>query len=347
MNQRADGRWIKAVTINGQRKYFYSTAKTEKQAEKDIANQMLEYDAKLHREKHNFKDLAEQMLEIREKTVSTSTLECYRYSLKHLERFYDTDMEDITPSMLQSLLNEMATKKYTQSAISKTKIIFGLVLDFAVLKGLNINNFIRSIKVPRVGKSKITAPDDAVITKIKNSTGVEYSEFAQMLLYTGMRRGEIVALQRKDIDLEKGVINVWRSVEYLANQPNVKDMPKTINSVRSIPILNDLLPVAKKLCKGLTANDFIFGKEKPLTATMVNKRWKKYVEQIGCPDLNMHQLRHAYAKILYRAGIDVKTAQGLLGHADITTTMNIYTDFSEDVVTRSMDKVNEFMANSF
>ena len=347
MKQRADGLWEKAITINGKVKHFYSKAPTEKQAEKDILNQIVEYDAKLHREKHNFKELAEQMLEIREKTVSTSTLECYGYALKHLERFYDIDMEDITPSMLQSLLNEMALKKYSQSAIAKTKIVFGLVLDFAILRGLNINNFIRSIKVPRMPRTKITAPEDAVITRIKNSANIDFGDFALMLLYTGMRRGELVALQRKDIDLKSNIIHIWRSVEYLVNQPNLKDIPKTLNSIRDIPIPNDLKPIVAKLCKGIKPDEFIFGKEKPLTATMVNKRWKKYAKSIGYPDLNMHQLRHAYAKILYRAGVDVKTAQGLLGHADIKTTMNIYTDFSEDMVSKSMDKLNAFMANSF
>lgn len=344
MNRRPDGRWQKSITINGQRKFFYSTANTEKQAKKDIANQMLEYDTKLYREKHNFKELAEQMLEVREKIVSTSTLECYKHSLKHLSKFYDMYMEDITPSMVQSVLNDMATKKYSQSAISKTKIVFGLVLDYAILKGLNINNYIRSIKVPRALRAKITAPEDAVIIKITNSKDVDFGDFALMLLYTGMRRGELVALQRRDVDLRSNSIHVWRSVEYLANQPNLKDMPKTLNSIRDIPIPNDLKPIISKLCKGLKPDDFIFGKEKPLTATMVNKRWKKYVEQIGCPDLNMHQLRHAYAKILYRAGVDVKTAQGLLGHADIKTTMNIYTDFSDDMVAKSIDKVNDFIA---
>lgn len=347
MKQRKDGSWEKGITINGKVRHFYSHAPTEKQAEKDIANQLIEFDKKLHKEKHNFKELAERMLEQKEKTVSTTTVTSYRYALKHLDIFFDMDIENIQPRLIQCLLTQMSEAQYSQSAIAKVKLVFGLVLDYAVMSGAEVTNFMRSVKAPRAPRAKISAPEDNIIAKIKNASEANFADFALMLLYTGMRQGELVALQRKDIDLKNRFIYVNRSVEYIVNTPHLKAMPKTQNSIRKIPIFDDLLPIIRNLCKGLKPDDFLFGKNKPFTKTMLRKRWAKYTKEIGVPDLNMHQLRHAYAKILYRAGVDVKTAQGLLGHADIKTTMNIYTDFSDDMIYKSAHKVNEFLANSF
>ena len=72
----------------------------------------------------------------------------------------------------------------------------------------------------------------------------------------------------------------------------------------------------------------------------------KYTATIGYRFTN-HQLRHAYAKLLYKAGVDPKTAQRLLRHADIQTTMNIYTEFDEEVTQASVKKANEYLNSRF
>ena len=83
MKKRADGRWRKTKTIDGIRVAFYSTAETEKQAIKDIENQMLAYSAKMYNRKHNFKILADKMLELQSQSISYNTillqLPCIKY----------------------------------------------------------------------------------------------------------------------------------------------------------------------------------------------------------------------------------------------------------------------------
>ena len=99
-------------------------------------------------------------------------------------------------------------------------------------------------------------------------------------------------------------------------------------------------------CRDMKPTDFVFGLDKPLSETAVKKRWKKYCQEVGI-DVHMHQLRHAYAKLLYRAGVDAKTAQGLLGHSNINITMDIYTDFSEEMNVKSATKINALMSDLF
>lgn len=347
MFKRKDGRWEHCITISpGRRKTFYSSEPTEKKALADIQKKILQFNNDEIRNKHNFFVLAEKMLEEKESQIAYKTYECYNVSLKHLSAFYEMNIEDITPSMVQNLLNGMARKQYSHSTIAKTKIVFGMVLDYAILHNLSLNNFMPSIKVPKNAvKNKVySASDKDINLIIKNAQIEEFGMWAMILLCTGMRRGELAAIQKSDIDFKNNVIHVWRSVEFINNKAVLKYMPKSINGIRDIPILSMLKPLLMEMCIKLKKSDFIFGGEKPLSETMIKKRWKKYCGNIGI-DIRQHQLRHAYAKILYRSGIDPKTAQGLLGHADIQTTMNIYTDFSEDVTKKSAHKIDEFMMN--
>lgn len=346
MKRRKDGRFVKLKTIDGKRVPFYSSEATERAALKDIENQMLSYIGKKAYDKHNFKRLSERMLEFRKNSISYSTATGYEAALKHLSVFDEFNIEDITPAMLQNLLDVMAKqKKYSFSAVSKVRITFGLVLDYAIVhESLNLNNFMRSIKIPKSAKKgKIKAPDDEVTeTIVENAEKVDFGMWAMCLLCLGLRRGELDAIRKRDIDFENNLVEVNHSVEFIHNQPHLKNMPKTEDSIGSVPILDIIRPMLLRMCKKLKKDDFLFGGEKPLTETQIKKRWKKYCDTIGYT-FRGHQLRHAYAKLLYKAGVDPKTAQRLLRHADFSTTMNIYTEFANEVTEKSVVLVNQYM----
>lgn len=345
MKKRADGRWLKVKTIDGVRVSFYSTAKTEKQALKDIEAQMLAYSENNRERKHKFKILAENALDLQSQGIAYNTIECYTHALKHLKPFFELNIEDISPAMVQQLIDNMVKKyDYSFSSVAKTKVVFGLILDYAIVhEHLPLVNFVRSIKIPKtVKKGKVTAPPDEVTSIIiNNANKVDFGMWSMMLLCTGLRRGELTALRKKNIDFDKNEIDIKNAVEFISNSPHVKDTPKSDASIDTVPLLDILKPHLEDLCKGLKPNDFIFGGEKPLTKAQIDKRLKKYCNTIG-HSFTGHQLRHAYAKLLYKAGVDVKTAQRLLRHADFATTMNIYTDFDNEVTTKSVGILNMF-----
>ncbi len=347
MKKRKDGRWVKKITINSKPHFFYSTESTERKAEKDIQQQLIAYSENDHQNRHNFKCLADKMLSEKEHHISHCTYEAYKHSLKHLEPFFDEDIEEITPKRVQALLDSLAKKNYGYWTIQKTKTVFGLVLKEAILNGSSVQNFISEIKISKsLPKTKIHSPNDAVIDMITKNYNEPFGLWALMLLATGFRRGELAAIQKKDIDFKNKTINLWRSVEFIHNQARLKNMPKTTSSIRTVPILDILYSPLYEHCKNLKESDFIFGEEKPLSLTMIRKRWAKYEDIIGAK-IRQHQLRHAYAFLLYRAGVDVKTAQYLLGHSDYKVTMNIYTDFDDSAKIKSAQKLNDFISDSF
>lgn len=351
ITRRKDGRAMQTFkNIEGypKPKTFYSSEANDKRAEKDILNQRIAFEKRLHYEKHNFLSLIEKTLEEKEKCVCFNTMEGYLAAKKHLSVFNDMDIEDITPELVQGLLDDLARKKYSYSTVHKVKTTYGLVLKYAIFHGLQMNDYRRTLEIPKnAKKGKRYSPDDFTIDIIvSNASKIEFGMWSMMLLCTGYRRGELNALQRKAIDFENDTIHFLNSVEFIGNNPHLKEEGKSIYSEADVPILAILKPLLYDMVKDMKPDEFIFGGKKPFTVSQIRKRMDKYTNAIGHKFTN-HQLRHAYAKLLYKAGVDVKTAQRLLRHADIQTTMNIYTEFDEEVTQSAIQKANEYMQHRF
>jgi integrase len=158
-------------------------------------------------------------------------------------------------------------------------------------------------------------------------------------LYSGLRRGEALALRYEDIDREAGVIHVTKAVEFVGNDPHIKP-PKTAAGYRDAVLLDALAAAIPKKKKGL-----LFPREDGglLTKTQYRKRWIKYCQAIG-HDLTAHQLRHGFATILYEAGIPDKDAQELLGHSSITVTRDVYTHIRQSRKNDTAGQLNKFLA---
>ena len=241
MKQRPDGRWQKKITLpNGSVKFFYSSLDTEIKAKRDIERQILEYNISLDikkRSAHNFKIIADEMLENQSKIVSYATFQSYKYSIEHMSSLFSLDIENITPIMVQNIINEMGKQQYSKSAMSKFKTTIGLILKHAILLGYNVSNFSTSLKITKTTSEKVLAPDDIVIETItQNANKTEFGLWALTLLCTGLRPGEVNALTLSDIDFSKKTIQITHAVEFIENQPHVKPAPKTENGFRLVPI---------------------------------------------------------------------------------------------------------------
>ena len=345
MKQRSDGRWEKVITIEGKRVHFYSTEQTEKKATSDINRQLLQYHDELHRVKHNFGAIVQCVLERKYDEVEEATYKSYLYASLKLESLFKDDIEDITPVRFNAVLDDLASKKYSRSGISKVKILASLACEEAILNGINIQNFAKSSKIPKKAKkAEQKSPiSDNDIRIIYENADRPFGMFAFLLLFSGMRRGEALALQKKDIDLKTGLIHVTKSVGFSVNTPVIKT-PKTKNSIRTIPIMPIMSDKLKAFLKEKKADDYLFGGDKPISKTAVTKRWMKYAKETNLT-ATPHQLRHTFSYLQYRSGTDAKTLQGLLGHANVQTSLNIYTAFDKEVSKASMNKANELASS--
>ena len=166
-----------------------------------------------------------------------------------------------------------------------------------------------------------------------------------MAIYTGMRKGELLALQWKDIDFENDLINVTKSLFNNHGRPDLKET-KTEAGTRKVPLLR---PLKQRLLSEYTIKDpsddaFLFASSQgqPLTNNEYNTLYRHYQEKTGIA-CTAHQLRHSFATIAFECGIDPKTVQEILGHKQLSTTMDIYTEFRESRLKQITAELNTKM----
>ncbi len=151
-------------------------------------------------------------------------------------------------------------------------------------------------------------------------------------LSAGMRIGEVCALTWEDIDTDNGVISVNRTIQriYVIEDGNrrtelILDTPKTKNSIREIPISKDLLRILKPFKKIVNPSFFVLTNDaKPTEPRTYRSYYKNLMKELKMPELKFHGLRHSFATRCIESNCDYKTVSVLLGHSNISTTLNLY-----------------------
>lgn len=151
-------------------------------------------------------------------------------------------------------------------------------------------------------------------------------------LSAGMRIGEVCALTWEDIDIDNGIISVNRTIQriYVIEDGNrrtelILDTPKTKNSIREIPISKDLLRILKPFKKIVNPSFFVLTNDaKPTEPRTYRSYYKNLMKELKMPELKFHGLRHSFATRCIESNCDYKTVSVLLGHSNISTTLNLY-----------------------
>ena len=177
-------------------------------------------------------------------------------------------------------------------------------------------------------------------------------------LGTGLRLGELLGLKWSDIDFNTGILTVNRTLSRVKNQTTskyevIEQTPKTKNSNRTIPIPNDILNKLKEHKKnqskqrlfvgeGYINNNYVFTDDigNPIDDKRPGRNLKSTLAKLSIEPIKFHALRHTYATRLFEANVPPKTVQVLMGHYDISITMDIYTHVMEDAKLEAIEKLN-------
>lgn len=322
LTRRNDGRWQQAVIINGKKKYFYGKKKS------DVLKKIQEYEEQQECGAM-FRDVAEAWWEEHEKTLVHNTVQSYKPAKdRAIEFFHDTPIKDILPVHISKHLKDFAMT-HAEKTVKTQLLIYSLIFKYAVNEGYVLMNPANDLSI-HGGRSskKILPPSSEDISRVKNSTGCTFGMFAYWALYTGMRRGELLALEWDDVDLETRTITINKSLYHVSNHPKIKT-PKTETSMSVIPILDKL---AEKLPKRRPSG-IVFPNQhgEYMSETQFQRMWELYCKESGV-SATPHQFRHAYATMLFEAGIPPEKMQILLRHAQLSTTMDIYREIREEKV---------------
>lgn len=319
--QRSDGLYEAIRVINGKRKAFRGRTPRE------VEQKMIAYQEETERGR-TFASIADEWKAVHFPTLAPNTLKGYRPAYARAKEYFgEMPVKQIKAPTVKKFITDFSHSgadqvPRAQKTVTNQLLVLNLIMSYAAELGEIEYNPCINVSIPRgLSKGRRNAASKEDEKKIKESTGLWLFPF--LILYTGLRKGEALALTFGDIDRKNKQITVTKSVYHINNKPYLKK-PKTEAGIRVVPILSPLLP---HLPKNRKKTDFVFsadGGKTPLTEVQYQNLWDKYVSDTGI-QCTAHQLRHSYATMLFECGIDVKDAQDLLGHSTSSMTQDIYT----------------------
>ncbi|MBE2973388.1 site-specific integrase [Priestia megaterium] len=287
-----------------------------------------------------------------EEHLSPNTLATYMLHLKNriIPFFGEVKFEKIKPlhilDFLKSLEGEGLRKDGKKGTLSTSTIeynhrilknIFNRAVEWQIIK----KNPMENIKKPKRIQKETSVYDSTEAELLMNCLQKEeimWSIMIKIAITTGLRRGELLGLEWKHVNLEKGTLQVKQAVTYV-NQKHIIREPKTKNSIRTVTLPEALIDELRKYKSTwnknrLRASDLWEGGEyqflftswngKPLHPSSVTTWWRRFVYRHKLRYIRFHDLRHTSATLLINSGVHAKIISSRLGHADIRTTMNIY-----------------------
>lgn len=319
--------WQENITINGKRVSFYGRTKAE------LIKKIAEYEEE-ETKGLRFGVVAEKWWAEHEPKIAYNTTKSYKPAYERaVEVFGEKYIREITPLDIYRFLSEFA-KTYSAKTVKTQLLIFNLIGKYAVAHGYVNANPARDLSAPKgLPGKKIHAPSSEDIARVKQSVDLPFGMFAYFAMYTGMRRGELLALEWRDINLSERTIDINKSLYHMNNRPCVKE-PKTFASIGKVPILDKLLEKLKP-SKGLV---FPNDKGEHMTEMQFQRTWERYCAASGVT-ATPHQFRHCYATMLVEAGIAPEKAQALLRHSQLSTTMDTYRDIRESELEKIFNEV--------
>lgn len=286
--------------------------------------------------------------------VKKSTYSAYLLLIENHIRPYFSEKEEITEEDIQKFVLNELKNGLSQKTIKDIIIVLKMIMKFGVKQKFLVHNEI-DIKFPTIGEKT----DLEVLNKNDHKKIINYLQenftFKNLGIYiclsTGMRIGEICGLLWSDIDMDSGVIKVRRTVQriYIIDEGKrhteiLIDAPKTKNSIRDIPMTTELYKVIKPLKKIVNDNYFVVTNDiKPTEPRTYRNYYTRLIKKLNIPKLKFHGLRHSFATRCIESKCDYKTVSVILGHSNISTTLNLYVHPNIEQKKKCIDQMYRFL----
>lgn len=314
----------------------------------------------------NFKEYTIKFLKSKENEVKKSTYCNYANNLKHVNQYIGTyEIEVITTKDIENMCINMINDGYAYKTLSDMKMVTKSVLKFAKKNG-DIKNEIDTINIPKnileIAKSRTREEVEIydkeetklllenLLNDCDSKDNTEKSKIALgtlIMMQTGIRIGELCALQWKDVNFKERKIDINKTVQRIFNPITDKSevivgTPKSETSKRKVPITDILYGILEKkkqkdefyIVSQITNNKI----KEPRT---FRRQYAKYIKEIGLRYLHPHGLRHCFASNLINSGVNVKYASQILGHANSGITLDVYTHTSNTELVEIANTINK------
>lgn len=268
-------------------------------------------------------------------SVKVRTYERYRLIIEqHIkDKIGGIELNDLSPLVLQSFITELlqSGNRKTGKGLSANSVnaVISVIqgsLKTAHLLGLTKEYTADKLKRPKLKEKPVECFTLAEQKQIEQAVlmGKKDKLYGILLcLYSGLRIGELIALQGSDIDFTKGILTVSKSC-HDSKDGLIIDEPKTITSRRVIPLPKQLLPILKSIKKKSDSPFVVSANGKPVSVRSYQRSFELLLKKLKIPHKGFHSLRHTFATRAIECGMDVKTLSEILGHKNPTVTLNRY-----------------------
>lgn len=281
------------------------------------------------------REIAAAWKEYKRPYVKQSTMAAYVLILENHVLPYFGDGDSLHEQAVQAFVLQKLESGLSVKTIKDILIVLKMIMKFGV-KNEWMNYYEWDIKYPTTSTNKeLEVLSVANHRKILNYIQSHFT-FTGLGIYislsTGLRIGEVCALKWSDINVTDGTITVSRTIERIyiiegekKHTELVINTPKTKNSCREIPMSKELLAMIKPLKKVVNDDFYVLtNDERPTEPRTYRNYYKGLMAKLDIPKLKYHGLRHSFATRCIEAGCDYKTVSVLLGHSNISTTLNLY-----------------------
>ncbi len=346
--KRKDGRWEgrykSGYKENGQAKYRSVYGHTYAEVKQKLALLKVTAPAITNSCHMTVKELFDEWLSAIKLRVKPSTYANYLLKVeKHiLPAFGGLRYDALTVQMLNHYIEDKLSSGLSAKYVSDIIIVFKSMSKYSA-KIYGFCNILADVSLPKVHRKELPLLSPSQQRKLCNYLlhNLNPTTLCVLLsLYTGLRVGEVCGLMWGDIDFDKGIFTVRRTVQRIRNSTHgtrlIADTPKSRSSKRSIPIPTFIM---KLLRDSRSNNDYYIlpSTDHIIEPRTLQRRFKSILKKVDLPSVSYHSLRHAFATNCIQAGFDVKTLSEILGHASVETTLNRY-------VHTSMERKIECMA---
>ncbi|MEE1066363.1 MAG: site-specific integrase [Acutalibacteraceae bacterium] len=381
--KRSDGRYQTKVYIgtkNDKKQYKYVYASTVKELDKKVQQIRIQLGKglDLSADRDTFGYWGERWLKLKKIEVSSKRYEAYASRFANLTPIHNISITKLKAADIQDIILECAAvpcertgKPYAKHTLTEIRNTAKQIINLAIENRVLDYNCASAVKIPKaatVSTRRALTPEEQqwiIDTPHRAQTA------AMIMMYAGLRRGELLALTWQDIDLSARTITVNKSVEMINGKPHIKHGGKTEAATRIIYIPGKLANYLKNIAHppiGLVCPTV---KGTPMTDTAWKRLWESYLTDLNLkygtwedcfqtngkapnkyaptkkpfiiPKITPHWLRHTFITMLYMAGVDVLTAKEQAGHSDIKTTMAIYTHLDEKHKKKNVQKLDDYL----